>query len=191
MTAVDISTVLVHDDMVARLVDLLNAATDEAWQEGTYWYARAHAAAVGIADEYNVSVETAAGVIAALSPRLPWAKNVEYAHRVFRDGTAPVLYTNRDKAIRIARGEHPTEVLSGAKVKAFYQCILSPITDAVCIDRHAIDAALGYKGDDTSRKVLDRKGAYDMVVWAYIAAAEHFGIGPAQCQAIAWVAWRA
>jgi hypothetical protein len=190
MTAIEVTVVLDRDEMVGRLISLLESADDSAWQEGTYWYASAHSAAVSMAEQYSVTVECAAGVIAALSPRLAWRLNLEYAHRIFRTGDAPVLLSNKRKALRIAAGEHPGDVLSGAKVRSFYACIVSPLADTVCIDRHAIDAALGFKGDDTTRKVLDRKGAYEHIVDVYTSVADYFGIAPAQCQAIAWVAWR-
>ena len=179
-----------HIPMARRLRAILDSATDQEWAEGTYWYAVAHSFAAELADRYGVSVECAAGVIAALSPRLSWTMNQRAAETLFASGDAPVLHSNKAKALQILAGQNPLTVLGGAKVRAFYACIVSPVADAVCVDRHAVDAAVGYKGTDKSRKFLDRVGAYESVAAAYRVTADRYGISPAQCQAIVWVVWR-
>jgi hypothetical protein len=178
--------------MTRRLSALLAAADDDQWRQGTFWYAVAHAGAVDLAATYDVSVECAAGVIAALSPRLPWARNMAYAGLLLATGDCPVLGASKVKARVVAAGAAPLDVLGGPKVRAFYACILSPGADGpVCVDRHAVDAALGFRGSDRSRKVLERVGAYEAVAGAYRAAGDRFGITAAQCQAIVWLVWRA
>ena len=180
-----------QNPMVRRLCRLLDTASDESWQQGTYWYAAAHAAAVGLADDHGVSVECAAGVIAALSPRLPWSRNVASARRLFETGDCPVLGANKTKALRIARGERPADVLGGFKVRAFYACLLSPTAVAVAVDRHACDAALGVRGNDKSRKrTLESKRGYAAIADTYRAVADRYGLAPAQAQAIIWLEWR-
>jgi len=178
--------------MVRRLARILAEAADEQWSKGTFWYASAHSFACQLADEHDVTVECAAGVIAALSPRLPWDQNVAAARQLFATGDAPVLGSSKAKALRIRAGESPVDVLGGDKVIAFYRCVLFPANDTyVCVDRHAVDAALGAKGTDASRKrILERKGGYEIVADAYRRAAERFGVAPAQAQAIVWVCWR-
>jgi hypothetical protein len=177
--------------MVNNLSAILNNADDETWSEGTYWYAVAHSFSADLADRYGVTIETAAGVVAALSPRLPWNLNMRAALDLFETGDAGVLGGNKAKALRILAGERPLDVLRGHKVRSFYTCILDPSQSAqVCIDRHAVDAALGVKGTDKSRKFLETLSHYQAVCDAYRAAANRLGISPAQAQAIVWVAWR-
>lgn len=177
--------------MVRRLARILDTASDGSWQEGTYWYAVAHAAAVDLAADYDVSVECAAGVIAALSPKLPWSRNVRVARQLFATGDCPALGKNKAKARRIVAGEHPGRVLGGFKVRSFYACLICPAADAVAVDRHAVDAALGVRNSDASRqRILERSGGYQLVADAYRTVARRYGLAPAQAQAIIWLEWR-
>ena len=50
---------------------------------------------------------------------------------------------NKDKAWQIVHGIDSLEVLKGDKTRSFYECILNPSCDSVCIDSHAINIALG------------------------------------------------
>lgn len=178
--------------MTERLTAILETCDDSYWQTGTYWYASAHNAAAHLAVTYHTTVRHACGVIAALSPRLPWARNIMYAAQLLETGDAPVLSANKQKARRIAAGEEPLDVLSGSKVRAFYLNMVQPgYGDDVCVDRHAVDAAIGLKGSDETRKrILERKGGYQLVADAYRVAAARFAIAPAQAQAIVWLVWK-
>ena len=44
--------------------------------DGANWYESAHKIALNLADNYGLTLQTAAGVIAALSPRNKWTRNV-------------------------------------------------------------------------------------------------------------------
>lgn len=191
------------------------AATIEDRAAGREWYQRASYLALQLATEHGTTMRQAAGVIAALSPRLAWRKNVEYARLAFRlyyvgtmrhplqsravwESQMPVLKANARKAWRILEGEDPDAVLGGPKVRAFYFTIVSPDDPrAVVIDRHAFDVAAGQVLDDARRGiVLGRKGAYDAVSTLYRRAAriisretgEHWT--PAEIQATTWTYWR-
>lgn len=177
--------------MATNIVDTYRTATAEQVAEGAEWYPVAHALCVGWAEEYDITLDQACGVLAAISPRLNWNLNVAYAERIFREGYAPILGGNLAKALAIlATDADPLTILSGNKVRSFYSNILDLSSPAVTIDRHAIDVALGFVGDDKSRKVLDRKGGYDAVADAYRAAAEIVHEIPAVVQAITWVVQR-
>ena len=200
-------------------------ATDGDRAIGHGWYTRARDLAEKLADEFSEDWEPfpvlkAAGVIAALSPRLAWRKNVEYAelaYMTFRQmqrelpasltedtrqavfaGVIPTLNANARKAYRILNGEAPEDVLGGPKVRAFYFTIVNP-TDprAVVVDRHAIDITFGQVLNDQARGLaLGRKGAYDKVSELYRRAARIISaeLGevwtPAQVQATTWTYWR-
>jgi hypothetical protein len=160
---------------------------------GLTWYNDAHSVAVTL-DPRNP--HRAAGVIAALSPRIQWARNLELAAHVFAtDGEATgTLGASCRAAAAIYAGADPLDVLSGPKVRAFYALIADP-TDAqtVCVDRHAIDIALGVRMTCVERDAyaLNRDGLYGRFARAYQRAAEVLSHTPAQVQAVTWLHWRA
>ena len=61
---------------------VLDLATTQDWSEGKAWYATAHEAAQHISTLYSITTATAAGVIAALSPRNKWARNLNDAEQL-------------------------------------------------------------------------------------------------------------
>lgn len=199
--------------LTRNITKVFRLATDGDRASGHGWYGRARALAERLDPD---NVERAAGVIAALSPRLAWRKNVEYAElayychatnpftdpesdvaRAWFAGSIPTLNTNALKAYRILLGEAPEDVLRGPKVTAFYWTIVNP-TDprAVVVDRHAVDIAYGQvMDDDTRNKALSGK-RYGQVASLYQRAAEIISkeLGelwtPAQVQATTWTFWR-
>ncbi len=176
--------------LTPRILRVYQSATPEQLAEGADWYHNAHGLAASL-DPKNP--RRAAGVIAALSPRLSWAKNVELAGRVYAEGRASgVLGRSRRAADAFFQGSDPLDVLGGPKVRAFFTLINDPEDPkTVCIDRHAIDVALGVKLDDRSRPALHRGDAYERFCRAYRRAAAHLGCLPSTAQASTWLAWRA
>ncbi len=165
---------------------------------GVEWYARAHRLAVEL-DPGNVS--RAAGIIAALSPVTSWPQNVAKARAMYAGEPVRGLGKNVAKAYAIYNGANPLDVLGGDKVRAFYMTILDPsISDAVVVDRHAIDIAAGKVQSDADRsamvKVTKASNGYNIIAQAYreaariISAEFDLSISPAQLQAIVWVSWR-
>ncbi len=55
--------------LTKNLRKVLKQATQENWSEGLLWYIRANKRAQDITKNNHVSLETAVGVIAALSPQ--------------------------------------------------------------------------------------------------------------------------
>lgn len=183
------------------------AASEQDRQDGREWYGRARV----LAEELDPrDIERAAAVIAVLSPRMHWHKNVELARYAYRhqceDGMAcldvladwPGLKSNGRKALGILAGADPEDVVSGPKVRAFWRTICDPIDPrAVVVDRHALDVACGRVLDDETRgRILGRAGAYDTVCDLYRRAArilsKEYGVSlsPAVVQATTWVYWR-
>jgi len=174
-------------------------ATPEEITAGLAWYNVAHLFCIGLAEEYDTDLDTAAGVVAAISPRLSWNLNLAYAERIFATGDAPLLGLSKGKALAILGGQTVGSVLqapkgkptSGQKVRAFYDNIrFTDDSTAVTIDRHAYDIAAGLEGSDATRKVLDRVGVYEEVANLYREVAAELDILPHQLQAITWIAWR-
>lgn len=178
----------------ARIVDVWNQATVKELSEGMDWYRDAHALAVKLSPE---SPRHAAGVIAALSPMMGWGQNVNLAVRAYRDGNASgALFSNVAKANRILAGEDPETVLGGDKVRAFYGVIADPSSDAVVVDRHAFDIAVGRVTNNETRHALGRKGVYGSFAAAYVRAAKTISkqtgmdVSASQVQAVTWTVWR-
>lgn len=175
-----------------RIVRLYRSATPAERSQGLAWYGEAHDVAVSLAQAYNVSVSSAAGVIAALSPQSDWPQNITRARQLMAGGDTYGLGDGRRKASRIMSGEDPDKVLNGPKVRAFWSNIADPVSStAVTVDRHSLDAALGMVTTDAIRKsILERKGGYEAVEEAYRHAARRLGVAPHVAQAVAWTAWR-
>ena len=193
MTATNVKNIL-------SVFNLANAA-DQA--VGLNWYAQAKKAATIMAQRYDIHPHEAAGVIAALSPRNRWERNLTDAENLIAayaaagaEGCATIkvctFSANKAKAIRILSAGCITDadvikILSGPKLTEFYSCIVG-IND-VCIDGHAY--AIWFGERVTLAKVpsigvkLRREIKAD-----YITAAEKAGISPAEMQAVTWCAWR-
>lgn len=180
-------------------------ATLTEQQDGIAWYPNARQIAVSLADRYSIPAAQAVGVIAALSPRNRWERNVQDADAIIAafnaGGTEQAMLTkvctftsNKTKAVKIlnlAAGyqgmTEVLEILSGPKLREFASCIAG--RPDVCIDGHAfcIWAAnrTGLKDVPAIGVKLRREIKAD-----YQAAADELGITPSACQAITWVTWR-
>lgn len=181
----------VNGHLTRRIISIYRSATPAEVNQGLEWYEAAHTFALGLSERYDLKLGHAAGIIAALSPRLPWDLNMRAADQLCRTGDAPVLFDNKRKARAILHGADPDDVLGGFKVRNFWHCIEDPFfTDSVAVDRHAVDLAMGQAGDDKSRKFLEYALGYNIVADAYRSAARRADVRPLQMQAITWVAWR-
>lgn len=104
--------------MTARLVRLYESAPQETLDAGDIWYASARNEARSMARDNGVTEAVAAGVIAALSPRIHWVRNLTVARLLLaRKKVTGVFKTNLAKARRILQGEKPLGVLSGPKTE--------------------------------------------------------------------------
>jgi GNAT superfamily N-acetyltransferase len=89
------------ESLHAQASAILDRAGPEALAYGRPWYANAHGHAVRLATEHGVSIEEAAAVLAALSPRNPWRReddpkyatsgNIENARQVLAAVREPIL----------------------------------------------------------------------------------------------------
>lgn len=190
-----------------QVMKVFRSSTVAERSNGREWYRRARTLAEDLVTLYGTNfagvelykdaVERAAAVIAVLSPRLAWTKNVELAHKVYADmaqirsltagdnemlremvtnavASFPGLKTNGSKAYALLLGTDPEDVVSGPKVTAFWRTITNPFDPrAVVVDRHALDVAMGKVLDDRQRGIiLGRKGAYDALSDLYRRAAK-------------------
>lgn len=195
LTRPAVSKVYAARPRVNAVLDVYRNATVADLDYGREWYRTAHALAARL-DPSNV--RAAAGVIAALSPMMNWERNMMLAIRAYDDGCASgALFGNVRKADAIMAGADPLDILGGDKVRNFFAAIADPESDeAVCIDRHAFDIAVGRVTNDITRRALSRVGVYESFAKVYREAARiltretGMHVTPAQVQAVTWVAWR-
>ena len=179
-------------------------ATTQERIDGANWYKSAHKIALNLADNYGLTLQTAAGVIASLSPRNKWSRNVIDAENLIetfvRDPESAVnikvctFNKNKEKALKILRNnqdfftDNTREILSGPKLNEFFNCILG-VEDDVCIDGHAYCI---FNGSRTSLKDVPSIGVKlrKEIKSDFRKAAAKFNISAAEMQAITWVAWR-
>ena len=176
-----------------RLLNIYHNANPASVAEGLAWYESAHAIAACWADGTPYTVRQVIGVIAALSPRLHWARNLKVAAIVLKAHAqgrsvaearvATGCFLQRIvAAYRILDGidEYP----AGIKVQTFARAIEGDETNVV-LDVWAFRAAISTKHD----------GAYTADEWrvtrdAFLKAAELAHVTPRQFQAVVWVAVR-
>jgi hypothetical protein len=173
-----------------RILETLERATDEQLRAGAEWYADGYRLAEFMAEGTPYTVNQVLGVLAAISPRMPWKQNVKLAGEIVRArGTLErgCLFTNLRKANRILAGADPWEELTSQKVRAFFECFLTRgQTDIVCVDRHALAISFGFEITDTR---MNEK-TYNRIAEEYRAAAREAGMPAAILQATTWVVWR-
>jgi hypothetical protein len=181
-----------------NITKVFREATPDQIQSGMDWYADAHRIAGILAERYGVTLEVAAGVIAALSPLNSWGSNVSLAARFLEAGglEAGYLKANLAKARAILAGADIVPTLSGLKVTNFYRSIVSKGADGLCVDRHAAALALNDRSISNDMPKLTPK-RYDEFVAAYARAAKIVSrelgteVTPAVVQSVTWVVWRA
>lgn len=155
-----------------------STVNDHDRKTGASWYADAGAMCASLPGGARVG----AGVVAAMSPRLPWSVNVAAARDLLEGREVRgVLGANVAKARRIAGGEDPEAVLGGPKVRAFFSALLGA-RDVVVVDGWAARIA-GYPPPGTERQ-------YQIIARAYRTAARRAGVDPVVLQASTWIAAR-
>ena len=188
---------------IANIQAIYQLATPDERASGKAWYPTARQIACDIAERYSIHPAEAAGVIAALSPRNRWERNVQDAEALIAAYVAGgpeqaqltkvcTFGANKAKAIRILEAGVLTDadvlaILSGPKLQEFYSCIQG-IPD-VCIDGHAYCI---WNGGRTSLADVPAIGVKlrREIKADYKEAADELGISPSACQAVTWVAWR-
>ena len=179
----------VREQYVANIITMFQSASEEQEQAGRAWYPTAHRIADMMTDG---DVRLGAGLLAALSPQTTWDLNVRLACDAFDTGRPAGHFGDAlSKATRILAGLPPESVLPmQRKTGHFYRCIVDPSDkDAVCVDRHAHDAAVGTVYGSADRG-LGAAGRYNLIADAYREAARRLGEIPQVVQAVTWVVWK-
>lgn len=173
------------DRYVFNILRTYAHATDEDIANGVAWYPLACRLAT---DMSPADPLRAAGVIAILSARTPWDRNLMLARTTFLTGVVPGhMFTAH--AQRMHDGEPVLSVLKGDKTRAFAQTIaLAGNHDTTVIDGHAYDIADG-KVWGKARPGIGKRVYRDMDE-AYKIAADITLFSHSEVQAITWVAHR-
>lgn len=179
---------------VRRILRAFDAATPANVEAGVRWYDGASEIVDAVAAAGNVSREHAAAVIAHLSPRTTWQRNVAGAFGlVTGTGTHGCMGANVARAIGALGSADPLSTLHGPKTAAFARNITGD-RDAVTVDVWAVRVALAPawsrgSGSD-AETILGRSGVYAAVAHAYRVAARRRGVDPTTMQATAWIVVR-
>lgn len=186
---------------VRNILAVYGQATDQERKDGRLWYTTANATACGLGYAYRAPVVQVAGVIAALSPRSRWERNLIDATAIYTAtrGASEETYTafkqNVDKAKRIAASAFDVgEVLdllgNGPKTRAFFWNIYNPeATEHVTIDGHATTISEGKYRPLASLPSLTKR-RYAILSDEYRRAATLAGTTPNVMQATTWIVWR-
>jgi hypothetical protein len=200
------------DSLISEITNRVAQVPAATASESAAWYPMAHNFAVKLAETYGVSVEVAAGVIAAVSPRMPWLRNKSVAESVIRDAAKYAemdaidaakemnlgLSANIGMAIRIVRAGTVSGILTGIKRQSFYNNIVSPFgIDSVTVDTWMMAAYCEVTGQDkamalkfirANEKALSGTGAgYFAIAEAVRVAAKTLGMTANAVQAVYWV----
>lgn len=178
-----------HERYVANIISQWFSASDAEQAEGRAWYSVAHDLADMIT---NGHPRQGAGILAALSPMTEWEHNVDLARRAVATGTPEGSFGDAlRKVTKIMSGIDPEEVLPMImKTGMFFRLINDPTDpDAVVIDRHAHDVAVGTRYGSQDRGLSNAK-RYATLAHAYREAARQLGELPSTVQSVTWVSWR-
>lgn len=180
-------TGMTDSTLYRNLLNVFNDATPEEYDAGVSWYHDANALIGTMADETGIEHTRMAGIVAALSPRVRWATNLDAALRMARAARnrrgQPIvagLPINRNRAWLIARTGNIDFNIRGPKVNAFYRNLIGDLR-AVTIDVWMLNAA-GVKYANASN-IRD-------ITAAVTSIATDVGLEPAEVQAIIWVVCR-
>ena len=168
------------------------SASAEHHTQGEAWYARARDIARGLAQKYPAyPLHTTSLVLAALSPRVSWERNIAYADKLLRDGesaTIPVLGRSKANAVAAMGG---AESVNGPKTSAFAHLIEYPDdANGVCVDTHAINIALGYVASEKEVKHYAARVGNSYIAQCYVDVAADLNVLPSTVQAVTWCYWR-
>jgi len=170
-----------HDSIFAAYDSFINDASMDQVMQAATWYSEAQAFAQTLAIRHSISLDCAAGIIAAFSPRTKWASNMVNAELFLSEELVPTLGNN----IKMATAVHNTnsiKALKGRKTNSFARNIAGDMS-VVTIDVWMIRAA-GYDRLDAN------KGMYDLMETVIQELAFIYSVQPAQLQALIWIVVR-
>jgi hypothetical protein len=174
-------------EVTARIIDYWDRATERNREDGAQWYLIQQQAIDDMAADAGLSSETVAAVVAHLSPRIHWSRNLVSAEILLKGSKPPGIMSRSLLGAKSALdSDDPVSTLKGPKTHSFALNLLGD-SDAVTIDVWALRVALGSKADEL---VLNRVGVYDAISHCYRDAARMAGVSPSTMQATVWIVAR-
>jgi len=182
-----------------NLSKTFSRASEDTIKEGKMWYRAANLFATSLSQRFNVTLDQAASVMAALSPAAKWERNLDDAERLIEAyyhrgyiGAKPVVVStyglNKIKALGILTGQSQLTPKTGLKTWNFKNNIVDPTNpDFVTIDRHAhrvLNADMG------SGEIALNTRQYLLSALVYKTFARDVGLVPCELQAVAWLQYK-
>jgi len=179
------------DSMVKNINKVYKKATPYHKALGMTWYRRARGECEELSDKYKVEVWKVAAIVAALSPRNKWDRNLLDAETMLKkglEGTYSTFGSNVRKAYKILNCNNIREaliILNGDKTKRFFINIYNKRSNKVTVDVWALRVAK-LKDKKGNIKNTVTKKQYESVEKAYQIAAKKNNLRPYELQAITW-----
>lgn len=176
-------------DMAQNIVAAYSVTSSAVRRDGRAWYSEAQDVAREVADTLGMSVEAGAAIVAAYSAGTAWSVNVRMARATAAMGEpVPHRFGGSRKVRAILEGAAPAEVITGAKLSAFFRTIADPdaTRETVVVDRHAFAVATGRSSVEAQR-FLNNDKTVAAIAEAYKVAATAVGERPGHLQAIVWI----
>lgn len=185
-----------------NIIAVFNLANRFDFETGADWYAAGERIGASLAEAYGITRAQAIGVIAALSPRNRWSRNVADAEALIktyaidpeaaRDVKVCTFNANKAKALLIldskGAGIHDVlAILSSPKLSEFFNCLVG--YDDVCIDGHAYSIWVGDRITLANVPKISKKLRAE-IKKDYKLAAQELGYPAYVVQAVTWNTWR-
>lgn len=171
---------------VARLLKHYDECKWPLNYDGLDWYGDAQKRVSELAEKASVSTEVAAAVVAHLSPKNHWRKNMNYAEILLLQGENPPYLGRQVRSARAAMAStEPLLTLRGPKVTNFALNLLG-VKDVVTVDGWAVLAAVGTDTGLNLENMLKRVGSYAALEHCYKVAAAKRNCHPCDFQAVVW-----
>jgi hypothetical protein len=185
------------NDVLTRIKATYQMATPEERTMGEQWYIAARYNCKRLAQKYDVPLPVVCAIVAVLSPNCPWSRNLHDADRLlycYAQGhpitwVSAATYPRNVRKAWVIRDTGNTELVSGPKVRAFYQCMLSPNSHAVCCDIHIYSIASGINYTTQTMPNISRAN-YAVIAQAFRSLASKLRVAPYRVQATCWVVRR-
>lgn len=179
-----------------NLMSWYGLATETQVNRGMTWYERAREECYGITEQLvgyrdPLHMSKVAAVVAALSPRMPWERNIAVARKIILEclhgdkllsEVNAGLIGNAAKAYVIYKTDD-FNLLGTQKVYRFWHNLAHPDSELVTVDVWAYRA---WKGILTGKEEAIPEKVYLDIEQDYITCAREVGIRPYQFQAIVW-----
>jgi len=173
-------------------------STSEEREAGMVWYSEAQEFAKELSMRFNVSRETAAGVVSALSPNNKWERNKVDAVAVFEAvqvGVTPdrvkvcTYNANKEKAFEIAKGNKKI-LKQSPKTYAFARNVGEMDEGFVTIDKWHLRACQTTSKKPKMCKESCTAKQYRLLQSDCLAVAKELGVSGHILQATVWVTIR-